>query len=219
MNNMSFMIWFSVYACAMITLGWYVSRKQKPAKTFTWRPFAADDPHSRFDGRHHGGDRLQRRRRRLWLQQRLGRDALRLGGAVGILLVAWLFAPVRKLRFMTMSEEMSYYTGGSKIIKNLVAILIFIASIGWLGAHILGGGLYLAWASGIDINVAKIIIALAFVVYVGIGGYSGSMDRYHSIDRAVRRLYFNGDSGGSSLAAGAIFSRPSIRRRKPVRGR
>ncbi len=72
---------------------------------------------------------------------------------------------------MTMSEEMSYYTGGSKIIKNLVAILIFIASIGWLGAHILGGGLYLAWASGIDINVAK-IIALAFVVYVGIGGYS-----------------------------------------------
>ncbi|EPO7988537.1 hypothetical protein ACUGAO_004530, partial [Klebsiella pneumoniae] len=22
MNNMSFMIWFSVYACAMITLGW-----------------------------------------------------------------------------------------------------------------------------------------------------------------------------------------------------
>ncbi len=73
---------------------------------------------------------------------------------------------------MTMSEEMSYYTGGSKIIKNLVGILIFIASIGWLGAHILGGGLYLAWASGIDINVAKIIIALAFVVYVGIGGYS-----------------------------------------------
>lgn len=83
-----------------------------------------------------------------------------LGGAVGILLVAWLFAPVRKLRFMTMSEEMSYYTGGSKIIKPR-RDTYFIASIGWLGAHILGGGLYLAWASGIDINVAKIIIALA----------------------------------------------------------
>ncbi|MFO5544822.1 hypothetical protein ACLBPS_18235, partial [Klebsiella pneumoniae] len=26
MNNMSFMIWFSVYACAMITLRWYSSR-------------------------------------------------------------------------------------------------------------------------------------------------------------------------------------------------
>lgn len=139
MNNMSFMIWFSVYACAMITLGWYVfAQTENRRRLFTWRSFAADDPHSRFDGRHHGGDRLQRRRRRLWLQQRLGRDALRPRRRGGILLVAWLFAPVRKLRFMTMSEEMSYYTGGSKIIKNLVAILIFIASIGWLGAHILG---------------------------------------------------------------------------------
>ncbi len=36
MNNMSFLIWFSIYACAMITLGWYVSRKQKPAKIFYW---------------------------------------------------------------------------------------------------------------------------------------------------------------------------------------
>jgi hypothetical protein len=115
---------------------------KKTVKIFTGRPFSADVPDAGFDGGHHGGDRFQRGCRGLWLQQRLGRDALRLGGAVGILLVAWLFAPVRKLRFMTMSEEMSYYTGGSKIIKNLVAILIFIASIGWLGAHILGGGLY-----------------------------------------------------------------------------
>lgn len=48
-----------------------------------------------------------------------------LGGAVGILLVAWLFAPVRKLRFMTMSEEMSYYTGGSKIIKTSSRYLFY----------------------------------------------------------------------------------------------
>ncbi len=144
-----------------------------------------------------------------------------LGGAVGILLVAWLFAPVRKLRFMTMSEEMSYYTGGSKIIKNLVAILIFIASIGWLGAHMLGGGLYLAWASGIDINVAKIIIALAFVVYVGIGGYSAVVwiDTIQSIC-AVRGLYCNGDTGGSSRWRLEPYS--AGRRSggaKPVRGR
>lgn len=35
MNNMSFLIWFSVYACAMITLGWYVSRK-KTVMIFYW---------------------------------------------------------------------------------------------------------------------------------------------------------------------------------------
>jgi hypothetical protein len=36
-----------------------------------------------------------------------------LGGATGILLLGWLFAPVRKLRFLTMSEELSYYVGAS----------------------------------------------------------------------------------------------------------
>ncbi len=77
MNNMSFMIWFSVYACAMITLGWYVSRKQKTGEDFllggrslpmiltlgsTVGTMVGTAPASA---------------RRLWLQQRLGRDALR----------------------------------------------------------------------------------------------------------------------------------------------
>ncbi len=140
MNNMSFMIWFSVYACAMITLGWYVSRKQKNRRRlFTWRSFAADDPHSRFDGRHHGGDRLQRRRRRLLATATAGPGCFYgLGGAVGILLVAWLFAPVRKLRFMTMSEEMSYYTGGSKIIKKTSSRYLFFYCL-----YRLAGGAYI----------------------------------------------------------------------------
>ncbi|HEE5079408.1 TPA: sodium:solute symporter family protein, partial [Klebsiella pneumoniae] len=171
MNNMSFMIWFSVYACAMITLGWYVSRKQKTGEDFLLGGrslpmiLTLGSTVGTMVGTGSSVGAVGFGYSNGWAGMLYG-----LGGAVGILLVAWLFAPVRKLRFMTMSEEMSYYTGGSKIIKNLVAILIFIASIGWLGAHILGGGLYLAWASGIDINVAKIIIALAFVVYVGIGG-------------------------------------------------
>ena len=180
MNNMSFLIWFSIYACAMITLGWYVSRKQKTGEDFllggrslpmiltlgsTVGTMVGSSACTVGTGSSVGAVGFGYTNG--WAGMLYG-----LGGVIGILLVAWLFAPVRKFRFMTMSEEMSYYTGGSKIIKNLVAILIFIASIGWLGAHILGGGLYLAWASGIDINMAKIIIALAFVVYVGIGGYS-----------------------------------------------
>lgn len=94
-----------------------------------------------------------------------------LGGAIGILLAAWWFAPVREFRFMTMSEELSYYVGADRLVKNLVAFLIFLASIGWLGAHILGGGMYLAWVVGIDINTAKIIVALGFSIYIVIGGY------------------------------------------------
>lgn len=173
MNNLSFLIWFAIYALAMIALGWYVSRHQKNGDDFLLGGrslpmfLTLGSTVGTMVGTGSSVGAVGFGYANGWAGMLYG-----IGGATGILLVAWLFAPVRKMRFMTMSEEISYYTGGSKIIKNVVALLIFIASIGWLGAHILGGGLYLAWASGIDINVAKVIIALAFVVYVGIGGYS-----------------------------------------------
>lgn len=94
-----------------------------------------------------------------------------IGGAVGILLTAWWFAPLRQMRFMTMSEELSYYVGANTWVKNGSAVLIFLASLGWLGAHIIGGALYLSWATGIDMFYAKLLIALAFTFYVMIGGY------------------------------------------------
>lgn len=94
-----------------------------------------------------------------------------IGGATGILLLAALFGEVRKYNFMTFSEEISFYYGANKKIKGFVAILIFLAEIGWLGAHILGGGLYLSWIAGVDLLSAKVIIALAFSIYVIIGGY------------------------------------------------
>ncbi|MCF7500080.1 sodium:solute symporter family protein [Pseudoalteromonas sp. L1] len=94
-----------------------------------------------------------------------------LGGACGILLLAKLFAPVRKHEFMTMSEEVSFYVGADPLVKNTIAIFIFVASIGWLGAHILGGGMYLAWLTGLSPLSAKLFIALGFSIYVVIGGY------------------------------------------------
>lgn len=93
------------------------------------------------------------------------------GGAVGILLTAWLFAPLRRMRFMTMSEELSYYVGANSWVKQGSAVLIFLASLGWLGAHIIGGALYLSWATGIDLLYAKLLIGGAYTLYVMIGGY------------------------------------------------
>lgn len=93
------------------------------------------------------------------------------GGAIGILLLGYLFASVRELRFMTMSEELSYYVGANPLVKKVVAVLIFIACIGWLGAHILGGSLYLSWIAEIELWLAKLIVALGFAVYVVVGGY------------------------------------------------
>nr|WP_280141525.1 hypothetical protein [Paraburkholderia caballeronis] len=87
-------------------------------------------------------------------------------------MLAWMFAPIRKFQFMTMSEELSYYVGANRIVKNVSAVLMLIASLGWLGSHILGGGLYLAWIAHIDLTLAKVLIAAGFAAYVVIGGYT-----------------------------------------------
>ena len=94
-----------------------------------------------------------------------------IGGFLGIVLTAKLFARAHTYKFFTMSEEISFYYGGNKYIKSLVSIVTFLASLGWLGAHILGGSLYLSWVTGVDLTTAKLITVLGFGVYVIVGGY------------------------------------------------
>ncbi|MDM5338453.1 sodium:solute symporter family protein [Fictibacillus enclensis] len=94
-----------------------------------------------------------------------------IGGSIGMFVLLLLFADVRKYNFMTYSEELSFYFGGNKLIKGITSIILYIASIGWLGAHIMGGSLYLSWITGMDPLLAKIITALGFAVYTFIGGY------------------------------------------------
>ena len=93
------------------------------------------------------------------------------GGGVGMLLLAKMFGGVRRHNFMTMSEEVAFYYGANRTIKGLVAVFILLASIGWLGAHILGGSYYLAYVGGLHPVAAKATLAAAFGVYVIIGGY------------------------------------------------
>ncbi|OEV04385.1 sodium:proline symporter [Streptomyces oceani] len=94
-----------------------------------------------------------------------------LGGAAGIFLLLWLFADVRKHGFMTLPEEISYYFGANRVIKGAVAIVLFLATVGWLGAHILGGALYLSFLTGMDMALAKVVVAVGFGLYTVIGGY------------------------------------------------
>jgi len=164
---------FFVYILAMIAVGWFVSRKQKSGDDFllagrnvplllslgtTVATMVGTGSSMGAVGfAYHNG----------WAGALYG-----LGGAIGILLLAWIFAPVRALNFVTMSEELASYVGNNRIVKNTIAFIIYAASIGWLGAHIIGGGMYLSWLTGLDITWAKLLIAFSFTVYVVIGGYS-----------------------------------------------
>lgn len=94
-----------------------------------------------------------------------------IGGAVGILLLGLLFAPARAQGFATMSEELAFYVGDHPLVKKIVAVLILVACLGWLGAHILGGSLYLAWITGLDLQLAKLLVAVGFGIFVIVGGY------------------------------------------------
>ena len=94
-----------------------------------------------------------------------------IGGGVGIILLVKFFAEMRRHNFMTMPEEISFYYGANKTVKAIVSIILYLASIGWLGAHILGGSFYLSWVSGLDLPIAKIVTAVGFGLYVIVGGY------------------------------------------------
>lgn len=94
-----------------------------------------------------------------------------IGGSIGIFGLLFLFANVRKYNFTTFSEELGFYFGESKLFRGLTAILLYLAAVGWLGAHIMGGSLYLSWITGMDLFTAKIVTALGFAVYTLIGGY------------------------------------------------
>ena len=94
-----------------------------------------------------------------------------IGGAVGVFGLLLLFADVRKYKFMTYSEELSFYYGANRPLKSTVAVVLFVAEIGWLGAHILGGATYLSYLTDMNLTLAKVIVALGFGLYTIIGGY------------------------------------------------
>ncbi|WP_438862842.1 sodium:solute symporter family protein [Neptunicella sp.] len=168
-----FIVAFVVYLLAMIALGWFVSRKNTSGEQFLLGGrslpllLTLGTTVATMVGTGSSMGAVGFAYQNGWAGTLYG-----IGGAIGILLLAWWFAPVRQLRFMTMSEELSYYVGANPLIKNLIAVIIFVASIGWLGAHIIGGGMYLAWLTGLDIQWAKVIIAISFAIYVVIGGYT-----------------------------------------------
>jgi SSS family solute:Na+ symporter len=172
MNHL-YIIAFILYILAMIAVGWFVSRKQKTADDFLLAgrnvPFllSLGTTVATMVGTGSSMGAVGFAYQNGWAGALYG-----IGGAMGILLLAWIFAPVRQLQFTTMSEELAHYVDNNKYVKNTIAFIIYAASIGWLGAHIIGGSLYLSWLTGIDLSSTKLIIAMSFAIYVVIGGYT-----------------------------------------------
>lgn len=167
-----FLIIFGIYILAMIVMSIYISKKQESGEDFLLGGRSVPillilgTTVATLVGTGSSMGAVGKAYSTGWIGAFYG-----IGGALGMIFLAFLFSSVRKLRFMTMSEEISYYFGANKPIKDLVGLLTYIASIGWLGAHIMGGAKYLSWISEISLLHCKIIITIAFSIYVIVGGY------------------------------------------------
>ena len=172
MNPALFLTCFFVYIVGMIAFGWWITRRKQTGSDFLLGgrslPFllTLGTTIATMVGTGSSMGAVGKAYENGWSGSLYG-----IGGALGILMLTWLFAPVREHRFMTMAEELASYVGANRIVLNLVAVFTFLASVGWLGAHILGGGAYLQFATGINPLIAKTSIALGFGIYAMIGGY------------------------------------------------
>ncbi len=172
MTPLLFLTCFAIYIIGMIGFGWWVSRRQFSRDDFLLGgrkiPFflTLGTTIATMVGTGSSMGAVGKAYEAGWAGSLFG-----VGGAIGILLLAWVFAPVRQYRFMTMAEEISSYVGANRLVNHLVAVFTFLACVGWLGAHIVGGGVYLQFVTGLDPMIAKCIIALGFAIYSVIGGY------------------------------------------------
>jgi SSS family solute:Na+ symporter len=94
-----------------------------------------------------------------------------LGGALGMLFLAFFFCSERDYKFMTLSEEMQFRYGGNKTVRNVMGFFLFIAEVAWLGNHLNGGATYLSYVTGLAPIVSRLVTMFAFGIYVFIGGY------------------------------------------------
>lgn len=96
-----------------------------------------------------------------------------LGMAIGISVCGHLFAHTRNWEVNTLSEEIGVYYEANRTIRSVVTIGMYLASVGWLGAHVVGGGMYLAWLTDLDVTVARLIVGVIVALFVLKDGYGG----------------------------------------------
>lgn len=171
-NQLLFLLLFFAYLGLMVAISWYVSRSQKSGDDFLLAdrkvPFflTLGTTVATMVGTGSSMGAVGFAYQNAWAGALYG-----IGGAIGVLLLAYFFAPARDSGYSTMSEELASYVDDHPIVKRSLAVIIYAASIGWLGAHLIGGGMYLSWLTGIDTLVAKLIIGAGLALYITLGGY------------------------------------------------
>ena len=172
-HSLVFIIGFVIYNCIMIGIGIWYSRGKNDGKSYltgganlpTFLVFATMGATLIGTGSSIGatanGFRVG------W-----GGAAYGLGAFAGVIILVLIMYKdkIRTKGFVTMAEEAQYHFDGNLIMKNVMAVMMMVVEIIWLGNHINGGATYLAFITGIDPILARAIMAVIFGIYVVIGG-------------------------------------------------
>ena len=92
-------------------------------------------------------------------------------GPVTLLILAFVFTPMRSKNFITIGQEIQYYYGGDINVRRVAGVLTFLTEMCYIASHMTGGAKYLQFIAGYDPLLCKVICLLGFTVYVWLGGY------------------------------------------------
>ncbi|MDR2587790.1 MAG: sodium:solute symporter family protein [Spirochaetales bacterium] len=100
-------------------------------------------------------------------------SAYGLGAALGVfsLMLMAKYSKLREKNFFTMAEEAQFHYNGDTRVRTVMAFMMYIIEVVWLGNHINGGATYLGYVTGLDPVTSRIITVCGFGIYVIVGGY------------------------------------------------
>jgi len=98
-------------------------------------------------------------------------SAYPIGLGVGTALAGLIFAVVRRYKFMTLSEEISSYYEGKRVVVEFSNITLFLSQLCWLTVQIMGGARVIAAVTGIRPEFAVVIAGLITASIALPGGF------------------------------------------------
>ena len=82
-------------------------------------------------------------------------------GPVTLLILAFVFTPMRSKNFITIGQEIQYYYGGDINVRRVAGVLTFLTEMCYIASHMTGGAKYLQFITGYDPLLCKVSVCSA----------------------------------------------------------
>ncbi len=89
-------------------------------------------------------------------------SAYPIGLGLGAILTGFIFARMRRYKFMTIVEEVSAYYGNNTAVREFSNIGLFISNLCWMTVQILGGAAVLSAVTGYQVSIC--IVLSGFII-------------------------------------------------------